>query len=249
MPPTSSLAAAFLRDSSVCLIEPFLRRLGVAEGLGTSLRPTEGLFGVSRFVSRWFPSISVGDEFPFLLPGTGLAATFPFSSVGRPNSFLLKLGLAWILAILSDSSRSLLSEGRRVSDDVGSATDFLKDPFLVNVEGPLSASSTFFFRIEGFLLRGIWVGGMAATFSSAFSRNEGRRARPAAFAVACKEWPTISHRPYDCCAMESLPDKVSRLVSVSPPQPRPLRGDSFEATQGFVQPTQDSVGARCCHPG
>jgi len=188
----SSLAAAFLSDSSVCLIEPFLRRLGVAEGLGTSLRPTDGLFGASRFVGRWFPSISlVGDELanPFLLPSTGLAATFPFSSaVGKPNSFLLKLGLAWIFAILSDSSRSLLIDGRRVSDDVGSAVDFLNEPLLVKVEDPmLSAScSSFFFRMEGFLLRGSWgVGGMASTFSSSqFFRNDGRRAKPAAFAVA-----------------------------------------------------------------
>ena len=191
----SSFAAPFLSDSRVCLIDPFLRRFGVAEGLGTSLRATEGLFGAfSRFAGRWFPSISVGGPCPFLLLSAGLAATFPFSSaVGSPNSFLLKLGLAWIFAILSDSSRSLLREGRRVSDDVGSATGFLSDPLLVKVEVPLSASSSpFFLPIEGFLLREGWVGGIWSTFSSAFCRNDGRRARPAAFAVAWKEWPVIS---------------------------------------------------------
>ena len=153
-----------------------------------------------RTFARFPPVIRpfVGDELanPFLLPTTGLPATFPFSSaVGKPNSFLLRLGLAWIFAILSDSSRSLLIDGRRVSDDVGSAVDFLSEPLLVKVEDPmLSAScSSFFFRMEGFLLRGSWgVGGMVSTFSSSqFFRNDGRRAKPAAFAVACKEWQVV----------------------------------------------------------
>ena len=169
---SSSLAAAFRSDSNVCLIDPFRRKFGVAEGLGASpLRPTAGLFA--------FPSVSIGVE-PFLLASPGLAGTLLFSSVGNPNSFLLELGLAWILASLEDSSRSLLIEGRRVSD--GSTTDFLSEPLLVKVEDPLSSSLVF----KVFLGRG-WVGGIA--FSSSFLRNDGRRARPAAFAVAWEEWP------------------------------------------------------------
>lgn len=99
----------------MCLIEPFLRKLGVAEGLGTSL--------------------------------LGLAPPVPS---GSPNSFLLLLGLAWILAIFSASSLLRRRDGRltRLAGDFSSS--FLKDSFLATLG---LASSSVFFLSEGLLTK------------------------------------------------------------------------------------------------